>query len=108
MSEYHCHSCGAEVNQVVVDLGLSPFSNAFITDQGQKNTENKYPLVALVCPECRLVQLSPTSLGNDHFHEDYVYFSSFSESWLQHAKNYQEMITERFSLNNKSSKYISF
>lgn len=102
MSEYSCHSCGAEVNQVVVDLGLSPFSNAFITDQGQKNKENKYPLVALVCPECRLVQLSPTSLGHDHFHEDYVYFSSFSESWLQHAKNYQEMITERFGLNNKS------
>jgi hypothetical protein len=97
-----CRSCGAPLTQTFADLGLSPVSNAFVKSEDAASGEMFYPLHALVCEKCWLVQLSEVSRADLHFHEDYVYFSSFSTSWLDHARRYVEMMIPRFGLNAQS------
>lgn len=102
MNSKKCRSCNAPLETTFCDLGLSPISNAFIKLQDTDNPEVFYPLKACVCKECWLVQLESSPNSSAHFHEDYVYFSSFSEGWLKHSRNYVEMVVERFKLNGKS------
>jgi SAM-dependent methyltransferase len=97
-----CRACGAPLNHTFVDLGLSPVSNAFVKTEDAVCGEMFYPLHALVCDKCWLVQLSEVSRADLHFHEDYVYFSSFSTSWLAHAHRYVEAMIPRFGLNAQS------
>jgi len=94
----HCRACGAPLAQTFADLGLSPVSNAFIKAEDAARGEMFYPLHAMVCERCWLVQLSDVTRAETHFHDDYVYFSSFSSSWLEHARRYVAAMTERFSL----------
>lgn len=61
-----------------------------------------YPLKVCVCEQCWLVQLEASPDASAHFHEDYVYFSSFSTGWVAHAQRYVEAVTERFALNTQS------
>ncbi len=93
-----CRSCGATLSRLVCDLGLSPVSNAFTKPEDAGAGEMFYPLKACVCETCWLVQLESSPASGTHFHDDYVYFSSFSESWLRHAKRYVEMIISRLNL----------
>jgi len=102
MNTKKCRSCNAPLETIFCDLGLSPISNAFIKLQDTDNPEVFYPLKACVCKECWLVQLESSPDSSAHFHEDYVYFSSFSEGWLKHSRNYAEMVVERFKLNGQS------
>lgn len=93
-----CRSCGAPLTRAICDLGLSPVSNAFIKREDAAKGEMFYPLKACVCERCWLVQLEGSPSSDVHFHDDYVYFSSFSTSWLDHARRYVEMITARLQL----------
>jgi len=105
MSTAKCRSCSAPLKRVVCDLGLSPISNAFIRVEDAGKGEMFYPLKVCVCESCWLVQLESSPESGAHFHEDYVYFSSFSSSWVEHARRYVETMTARFNL-SKSSKVM--
>ncbi|MBN9332116.1 class I SAM-dependent methyltransferase [Devosia sp.] len=102
MSSATCMSCGTPLSRVVCDLGLSPISNAFIKASDAQTGEMFYPLKACVCEKCWLVQLESSPESSAHFHEDYVYFSSFSTGWVEHARRYVEAMTERLSLTPQS------
>ncbi|HVK95324.1 MAG TPA: class I SAM-dependent methyltransferase [Noviherbaspirillum sp.] len=97
-----CRACGAPLTQTFANLGLSPVSNAFIKPEDAARGEMFYPLHALVCGHCWLVQLSDVAHAETHFHDDYVYFSSFSQSWLAHAQRYVEAMIPRFGLTDAS------
>ncbi|MGE5652207.1 MAG: methyltransferase domain-containing protein, partial [Bacillota bacterium] len=93
-----CRACGAPLEHVFADLGLSPVSNAFVKREDAARGEMFYPLRAMVCDRCWLVQLAEVTHAETHFHDDYVYFSSFSSSWLDHARRYVEAMIPRFGL----------
>ena len=78
MTSIFCRSCAAPLNKVFCDLGLSPISNSFIKVEDKNKEEVFYPLKVLVCDKCWLVQLDECPKSELHFHNDYVYFSSFS------------------------------
>lgn len=101
MGQSHCRSCGATLNHTFADLGMSPLANSYIKPEQLSRMESFYPLHAYVCEKCLLVQLEQFSSAHDIF-SDYAYFSSFSDSWLAHAKAYVDMIAERFHLDQKA------
>jgi len=85
-----------------VDLVNAPPSNAFLTKDQLNEPEVFYPLKLYVCENCFLVQIDEYKKSDDIFNKDYAYFSSFSTSWLEHAKKYVDMITDRLELNATS------
>ncbi len=93
----HCRCCGAVLTESFADLGMTPLANSFVAPQDASARESFYPLHALVCSECRLVQLAEFETPQAIF-SDYLYFSSVSESWLRHAESYAERMTSRFGL----------
>ena len=93
-----CRACGAEDLKSVVDLGITPLSNAFVPFARAAEGEIAYPLHVFVCEKCFLVQLGEFEDPADIFSDDYVYFSSYSTSWVEHAKRYADEMTKRFSL----------
>ncbi len=80
----------------------SPASNSFLTKQQLDEPETFYPLKIYVCENCKLVQIDEYKKSDDIFDKDYAYFSSYSTSWLKHAKNYVQHITKKLSLNQNS------
>ena len=102
MGQSKCRSCGATLEHTFVDLGMSPLANSYIKPERLNRMEPFYPLHVYVCGKCLLVQLEQFSSPADIF-SDYAYFSSFSDSWLAHAKAYVDMITSRFSLGKTSN-----
>lgn len=99
----NCRFCSAALQHVFADLGSAPPSNAFLTAQNLEKAETRYPLKALVCEHCWLVQVDDVAGAGTHFNADYAYFSSYSASWLKHAEQYVAMITQKLGLNAKSS-----
>jgi SAM-dependent methyltransferase len=97
-SGLHCRSCGASLDHVFVDLGQSPISNALRRPEQAAEAEPFYPLRTFVCDVCRLVQLQDVETREAHFHADYAYFSSYSDSWLSHAQSYAEAMVARLNL----------
>lgn len=91
-----CRHCHAEISQVFVDLDSSPPSNAYLTSLDEPEAD--YPLRVLVCNSCWVVQTEDHAAADELFEEDYAYFSSFSPSWLDHARRYVEAMIERFDL----------
>lgn len=98
MTPFRCRGCGLSRFTVFCDLGLSPISNAFVLPDNQDQGEVHYPLRAVACDACHLVQLDASPDAQAHFHADYVYFSSFSDAWLKHASDYVNAVTARFRL----------
>lgn len=96
-----CRSCGAGLERTFVDLGMSPLANSYIKPEQTNRMEPFYPLHVYVCEKCLLVQLEQFSTPQDIF-SDYAYFSSFSDSWLAHARTYVDMIVDRFRFNQNS------
>jgi hypothetical protein len=96
-----CRSCGEQLRHSVVDLGLHPFANAYLRKDQLERPEPRYPLHPHVCDACWLVQLAESADPKELF-SDYAYFSSYSESWLRHARAYAEMMAERLSLGPES------
>ena len=97
-----CRSCGAPLEQLFVDLGMSPISNAMRRPEQSGDCEAFWPLRTYVCGVCRLVQIQDIATREAHFHGDYTYFSSYSTSWLKHAETYAAMMVERFGLDAAS------
>ena len=98
----NCRHCGDELKLTLIDLGSSPPSNAYILAEKLNAPEKWYPLRALVCESCWLVQTEDFTQAGDLFNADYSYFSSFSSSWLEHSECYVEDMVRRFGLNRKS------
>lgn len=87
-----CRFCNKNLSVSFANLGMSPLSNSFIKESELEEKENFYPLHAYVCEECFLVQLAEFESPENIFRE-YAYFSSYSSSWLEHAKLYVDTIT---------------
>lgn len=94
-----CRFCESPIEITFCDLGKTPPSNSYLKTPDQK--EHFFPLHAFVCSNCHLVQLGQFQTPDEIF-SDYAYFSSYSATWVEHARRYVEMMTERFSLNPKS------
>jgi SAM-dependent methyltransferase len=101
MMQTACRFCGAPVEAVFADLGMSPFANSYIPPERANSMEPFYPLRALVCGNCFLVQLEEFETPAEIF-SDYAYFSSYSSSWLEHSRRYAEQMIERLGLNEGS------
>jgi SAM-dependent methyltransferase len=98
----HCRFCNSKLENVFIDLVNCPASNSFLTAEELNEPEVFYPLKVYTCHQCFLVQVEEYQKSDAIFDSEYVYFSSFSSSWLAHAKKYTEMMIERFGLNNSS------
>ncbi|MCG7318923.1 class I SAM-dependent methyltransferase [Brevibacillus laterosporus] len=101
MSDKQCRFCNSLLTHTFLDLGVSPLANSFIPPDCVDDMEPFYPLHAYVCDKCFLVQVGQFELPDQIFHH-YLYFSSYSSSWLSHAEKYTEMAIARFQLNNHS------
>ncbi|MCA0246927.1 MAG: class I SAM-dependent methyltransferase [Proteobacteria bacterium] len=92
-----CRYCGAALTQIFCDLRATPPSNSFLRPEDLAKGEVNYPLTTYVCRDCALVQL-PEHASAESIFDDYVYFSSYSDSWLAHARAYCDMIVGRLEL----------
>ncbi len=97
----HCRFCETELTQTFVDLGGSPLCESFRKREQLDEVEHFYPLHPKVCQSCLLVQL-PSFVPVEEIFREYAYYSSFSTSWLEHARLYCEAMTDRLKLNEKS------
>lgn len=98
----NCRFCKTKLDNIFVDLASSPASNSYLTKEQLDEPEVFYPLKIYVCEKCKLVQIDEYKKSDDIFDKDYAYFSSYSTSWLKHAKNYVEMITKKLYLDKNS------
>ncbi len=96
-----CRFCRAPLSHTLVDLGMSPLCERFLRADQLNQMEPFYPLKVHVCARCFLVQLEEYVRPEEVFH-DYAYFSSYSDAWLAHAKEYVGMMIDRFELNGDS------
>ena len=96
-----CRFCGTSFRHRVVDLGMSPLCESFLRADQVNQMEPFYPLNVWVCERCYLVQLEEYVTGEEIF-TDYAYFSSFSDSWLDHARRYVDQMIEQLNLGAKS------
>jgi len=96
-----CAFCAAPLRTTLVDLGMSPLCESYLTADQLDRGETFYPLHAYVCGECFLVQV-PQYVRPEEIFTEYAYFSSYSDSWLAHAKAYVEMVSTRFGLTSAS------
>ena len=92
-----CRFCATTLQHTVVDLGMSPLCESYVTAEQLNHMEPYYPLHVYVCHQCFLVQVQEYVSPEAIFRE-YAYFSSYSDSWLAHVKGYVNMITERLGL----------
>lgn len=96
-----CRFCDEPLTHVLCDLGMSPLANSYVKHEHSQNAEKFYPLKVWVCKKCLLAQLESFE-SPDAIFSDYLYFSSFSSSWVEHARRYTDMMTERFGFNSDS------
>ena len=101
MTNTNCRFCGTHLTETFTDLGMSPLANSYVRLEHAQRMEPFYPLHVYVCDTCRLVQLQEFE-SPEHIFSDYLYFSSFSESWLRHAETYTNAMVERFGLGAQS------
>ncbi|MDN9011402.1 class I SAM-dependent methyltransferase [Brevibacillus laterosporus] len=101
MSDKKCRFCNSLLTHTFLDLGVSPLANSFISPDRADDMEPFYPLHAYVCDKCFLVQVGQFE-SPDQIFNHYLYFSSYSSSWLSHAQKYTEMAIARFHLNHHS------
>ena len=95
-----CRFCGSNITLSLVDLGFQPPSNSYLFSA--EGEERVFPLRAVVCEDCHLVQLADDVPPGEIFTQDYAYYSSFSSSWVAHAKGYAEAMITRFGLGPES------
>lgn len=98
----HCRHCNHQLEHVFLDLAYAPPSNAYLNIGDLSKPEQYYPLKLFVCDNCWLVQTDDYTDAGDLFNDDYAYFSSVSKSWLTHAEQYVEMITNKLALTQSS------
>jgi 2-polyprenyl-3-methyl-5-hydroxy-6-metoxy-1,4-benzoquinol methylase len=101
MDKPKCRFCAAPLFHVQCDLGMSPLANSFVKFEHANNAEKLYPLKVWVCDQCLLSQLEAFE-SPDAIFSDYPYFSSFSTTWVEHARHYCEMMIQRFGFHARS------
>jgi hypothetical protein len=97
-----CRFCRAPLSKTFVDLNSSPLANSLLDEKGYNGAEARYPLHAFVCEQCFLVQLDAVVTADHIFADNYLYFSSYSDSWLAHCRDYCTAMTARFGLDKNS------
>lgn len=102
MNNTACRFCGGTIQTVMADLGMQPLSNALRLPAELLSVERFYPLKAIVCEFCFLVQAPNYESAEEIFSATYPYFSSTSDTWLAHSKLYAEEMIARFKLNASS------
>lgn len=102
MSLFRCRFCGNQLKHTFVDLGMTPLANSFLKQEDCEKSELFFPLHVRVCDVCFLVQL-PAHETPENIFSDYLYFSSYSDTWLTHARAYCETVTKRFGLDDTST-----
>lgn len=98
----HCRFCKTPLEHIFIDLINSPASNSFLTEQQLNEPEEYFPLKVFTCHTCFLVQVDEYKKSDAIFNSDYVYFSSYSKSWLQHAKKYTDLMVDLFGFDSNS------
>jgi SAM-dependent methyltransferase len=98
-----CRFCSAALDHVFADLGMSPLANAYVPQERLSEMQPFYPLCARVCSNCFLVQLEDHGATPEELFSDYAYFSSYSTTWLEHAKRYTSDMLKRFELGPAST-----
>lgn len=98
----NCRHCHTPLSLTFLDLGSAPPSNAYLKFDALAKREIHYPLKVMVCDECWLVQTEDTADADELFDEDYAYFSSFSQSWINHAEAYVDEMAHRFGIGSSS------
>ncbi len=91
-----CRFCNHDLKIEFIDLINSPLSNSYLSEEQLREPETFFPLKLFICQNCFLVQIDEMKKASEIFNQDYAYFSSFSSSWLNHARLYVDMITNRF------------
>ncbi|MAT10463.1 MAG: SAM-dependent methyltransferase [Rhodopirellula sp.] len=98
-----CRHCGHNLVHSFADLGSAPPSNSYLSEERLNDAETWYRLNVLVCDKCWLVQTDDYVASEEMFSDDYAYYSSFSSSWVNHAKNYVDLIVQKLGLNENSN-----
>ncbi|MDD2761210.1 MAG: methyltransferase domain-containing protein, partial [Methylomonas sp.] len=98
----NCRHCGSSLKHTFLDLGFAPPSNAYLAAEDLSRPEKYYPLKIKVCEHCWLVQTEDYAEAHELFSPDYAYFSSTSASWLAHAAEYANKITQLLRLTENS------
>ena len=101
MNSNYCKFCNVPLTQKLVDLGMAPLANSFLSSDMLASEEPKYPLRVFVCSNCLLIQTEEYETSEKIF-SDYLYFSSYSQTWLRHAEDYVNMMITRFGFDKKS------
>ena len=101
MSNFHCRMCHAALDSIACDLGPTPLANSLCPTEEKALASPQWPLCVYVCTQCWLIQIPEHSSAEGIF-QDYVYFSSYSESWLRHANSFAEMAIQRWGLSSDS------
>ncbi|MCW0483161.1 class I SAM-dependent methyltransferase [Gaoshiqia sediminis] len=96
-----CNFCKSPLNHLVVDLGMQPLCEDRIKPESLNQMEPHFPLKAFVCNKCFLVQV-PESASPQVIYRDYGYYSSFSDTWLEHARKYVHLAIKRFSIDKNN------
>ena len=99
--EIKCRFCDEELNQVFVDLGMSPLANSYLDSEDLDKEESFFPLRTFVCRKCLLVQLEVFESPKKIF-SNYAYFSSYSKTWLKHVEDYVNLSIEQFGFDKNS------
>src|ERR1700759_1430072 len=94
---HKCRLCGSPLTRTFVYIGMSPLCESYVPEDKVDGAETFYPLHVLLCDECLLVQL-PAYVAGEGIFSGSAYFSSYSDSWVAHAKRYAEAMTERLGL----------
>ncbi|MBT4730516.1 class I SAM-dependent methyltransferase [Candidatus Woesearchaeota archaeon] len=97
-----CKFCRTVIENPVFNIGSTAISNDLVSADRLNESEKTYPLVLYVCPKCFLAQIERHKEGHEIFRDEYVYFSSYSSYWLEHAKKYVDNIIDRLNLNKNS------
>ncbi len=101
MNTNQCRFCENPLKTTFAHLGMSPLSNSYLAEENLQQMEPFYPLNVYVCEQCFLVQL-PQFASPKHIFSDYAYFSSFSKTWLAHARDYVDLMIDRLGLGAQS------
>ena len=101
LTNSNCRFCDTPLTHTFVDLGMSPLCESYLSLDQINQEEPFYPLHVHVCDNCYLVQLE-SYVSPEHIFTEYAYFSSYADTWLKHAKDYTDLMVERFGYNEDS------
>ena len=97
-----CRFCDEELKHLMVDLGMTPLANAYLDIDSIQQEESFYPLRIFVCHKCLLVQLAESVESPKQLFSEYLYFSSYSKTWLNHTEELAHNLIDKFSLDEKN------